>query len=122
MQFGNLDDVNLVENHLHQQLCMRFWDKDTLNWTSAHPILRDGSYESLEAPEGIWAGYTKQPWPMGGYAALIGAYLAGGSALLASAAKPNRLPGRIKTRDILLLGVATHKLTRINQKPKSARS
>ncbi len=64
-------------------------------------------------PGGIWAGYTKEPWPLAGYATLVAAYMAGSSALLFSAAKANRLPSRIRTRDILLLGIATHKLTRI---------
>ncbi len=66
-----------------------------------------------QEPSGIWAGYTKEPWPVGGYAALVAAYLAAGSALLLSAAKENRIPDRIKTRDLVLLGIATHKLTRI---------
>ncbi|PYX96380.1 MAG: hypothetical protein DMG64_14735 [Acidobacteria bacterium] len=62
---------------------------------------------------GIWTDYTKEPWPLGGYAALIAAYVGGTSALLISAAKANKLPQEINVKDILLLGIATHKLTRI---------
>jgi hypothetical protein len=70
-----------------------------------HPLNREAA--------GVWAGYTKEPWPLAGYAALVAAYLAGSSALLLSAAKKNRIPDRVNNHDILLLGIATHKLTRI---------
>lgn len=66
-----------------------------------------------EEPRGLWAGYAREPWPLAGYAALIAGYAAGGSALLFAAARTKRLPAEITARDILLLGVATHKLTRI---------
>ena len=67
--------------------------------------------EMQVSPEGIWAGYSTEPIPLKGYAALVGIYLGGTVALLAAA--KNRSPRRIRTRDIVLLGVATHKLTRI---------
>ncbi len=66
-----------------------------------------------DKPKGVWAGYTKEAWPLAGYAALVAAYLAGTSALLATASKRKRIPDRVKVGDIILLGIATHKLTRI---------
>jgi hypothetical protein len=66
-----------------------------------------------EERSNVWAGYTDQDWPLTGYAVLIGAYLAGASALAIGAAKSNRLPRRTNVSDLVLLGIATHKLTRI---------
>jgi hypothetical protein len=51
-------------------------------------------------------------WPLGGYAALLAAYAALFGIPLLSA-KERRLPAELDVRDLLLLGVATHKLTRI---------
>lgn len=51
-------------------------------------------------------------WPLGGYAALLASYAAlFGIPLLR--ARGRRLPSELSIRDLLLLGVATHKLTRI---------
>jgi hypothetical protein len=51
-------------------------------------------------------------WPLAGYAVLLAAYAAlFGIPLLAS--RDRRLPARLDAADLLLLGVATHKLTRI---------
>ena len=64
--------------------------------------------ESLPA---TWAGYGTD-WPLGGYAVLLAAYATlFGIPLVA--ARERRLPSRLETRDLLLLGIATHKLTRI---------
>lgn len=66
--------------------------------------------ESSRQP-GIFAGYGAD-WPLGGYALLLAGYTAlFGIPLLA--ARERRLPADLALRDLLLLGVATHKLTRI---------
>jgi|SRR5579872_3605592 hypothetical protein len=59
----------------------------------------------------IFAGYGAD-WPLGGYAVLLASYAAlFGIPLLA--ASQRRLPSSLRFRDLLLLGIATHKLTRI---------
>lgn len=51
-------------------------------------------------------------WPLGGYAVLLAGYAAlFGIPLLT--ARERRLPSELGIRDLLLLGIATHKLTRI---------
>jgi hypothetical protein len=52
--------------------------------------------------------------PLGGYAALSAALAAGFTAALAG----QKLPERFSTRDVVLAGVATHKLSRILAKDK----
>lgn len=64
----------------------------------------------------LLAGYAadaKEELPVGGYAAIMTAFAAGFGALLLGASRRKALPARIATRDIVLLGIATHKLTRI---------
>jgi hypothetical protein len=51
--------------------------------------------------------------PIGGYAVLMAAYGAAFGGLLAAAARGRRLPSDVATRDLVILGVATHKLSRI---------
>lgn len=52
--------------------------------------------------------------PLGGYAMLLGAYAAIAAGVLSTArATDRKLPDRISAADILLFGIATHKLTRI---------
>lgn len=60
---------------------------------------------------GAFAGYGAD-WPLGSYAVLLAAYatLFGVPMLLA---RGRRLPSELRARDLLLLGVATHKITRI---------
>src|SRR6185437_6966229 len=59
----------------------------------------------------IFAAYGAD-WPLGGYAVLLASYAAlFGIPLLV--AKERRLPADVRFRDLLLLGIATHKLTRI---------
>lgn len=62
----------------------------------------------------IFAGYSNEQMPLGSYATLVGVYHAAFAGFLAAAKGANRpLPERLGLRDILLLGVATHKLSRI---------
>jgi hypothetical protein len=70
-------------------------------------------------PSAATAGYAPAgDRPLGGYAALMGAFgvLFGGS--LAAAATRRELPDRIDAHDVVLVGLATHKLTRLIAKDK----
>jgi hypothetical protein len=55
------------------------------------------------------------------YAVLTAAFNAALAASLAAAASGDRLPQRLATRDLVLLGVATHKLSRFITKDKVTR-
>ncbi|MEX2542416.1 MAG: DUF1360 domain-containing protein [Trueperaceae bacterium] len=62
----------------------------------------------------VTAGYSEQPAPLGSYAGFLAAFGAGFLGFLAASRRLDRpLPERFSTQDVLLLGVATHKLTRI---------
>jgi hypothetical protein len=50
--------------------------------------------------------------PLGGYAAILGAYTVGFGSAFFALQRSGRLPLRVEASDVLLLGVATHKLTR----------
>jgi hypothetical protein len=50
--------------------------------------------------------------PLGGYAALVGAFAGGFGAALAAAARSGRLPDRIPAADLALLALATHRVSR----------
>jgi hypothetical protein len=66
------------------------------------------------------AGYAAEHRPLRGYSILtatFGALLVAALATLRAAGRPS--PERIPTRDILLLGIATHKLTRLIAKDKA---
>lgn len=62
----------------------------------------------------VWKGYTDTPdeMPLAGYAALMGAYVIVFASVF-SMARVRGLPQRISPADVVLLGVATHKLGRI---------
>lgn len=65
--------------------------------------------------EHLFAAYRGgEEMPLGGYAALLGFYNAAFAAMLLAAKQSGRsLPGRVGYGDLLLMGVATHKLSRI---------
>jgi hypothetical protein len=71
--------------------------------------------QSKEANQGLFAGYKGgEEMPLSGYATLVGVYNAAfASALLAAKQSGRDLPERTSLSDLLLLGVATHKLGRI---------
>lgn len=71
---------------------------------------RVGSGASESGP---FEGYSEVHTPLGGYATLLGAWSAIYGGLLLTAERRDALPERIAVSDVLLLGVATHKLTRI---------
>ena len=51
--------------------------------------------------------------PLGTYAVLTGTFLAGFGVLLAAAEARNRLPRQVGLTDIALVGIASHKLSRL---------
>lgn len=69
---------------------------------------------TAKAAGGIFDGYSKTARPLGGYAALVGLFtLAVGSALASAVAKKEEELPPPNWGDLLLLGIATHKLSRI---------
>jgi hypothetical protein len=71
--------------------------------------------QSQESDQGLFAGYKGgEEMPLAGYATLLGVYnMAFAALLLAAKNSDRRLPERINCADLLLLGVATHKLSRL---------
>ena len=78
------------------------------------------SIEDRRFGEEIFAGYKGgEEMPLAGYAALLGIYNAAFLALLLAARNSDDgLPERISFPDLLLLGVATHKLSRVIAKDR----
>ena len=68
--------------------------------------------EKLASP---WRGYAspEDDVPLAGYAALAGIFATGFAALLAVLDRSRRLPARWSARDLVLTGLATHRLSRI---------
>jgi hypothetical protein len=77
--------------------------------------------ETQRSPEdGPLSGYApprKRP-PFGSYALFTGAFNGAFAAALAAAARSGRLPERIEAGDVVLIGVASHKLSRVITKDK----
>jgi hypothetical protein len=67
-------------------------------------------------PSGIFAGYADEHRPLGSYAALatVAGSLLSGSLLVAKTS--GRLPDDVGTKDLLLVGAATHKVSRLISK------
>src|SRR5918997_3599265 len=72
------------------------------------------------AEEGLLDGYAppRERPPFGAYAALTAAFNAAFAGALAAAARQGRLPERIEPGDVVLVGVATHKLSRLITKDR----
>jgi hypothetical protein len=70
---------------------------------------REAAREAIEAYAGDEAGDL----PIGGYATMMAVFVGAFVGVVAAARKADVLPKRVPFRDIALLGVATHKLTRI---------
>jgi uncharacterized protein DUF1360 len=70
--------------------------------------------------DGAYAGYVPDAEgpPLGGYAATSAAFNALFAALLAAAARTDRLPERVEPQDVVLMGIASHKLSRLLTKDK----
>jgi hypothetical protein len=60
-----------------------------------------------------YVGESEEEFPLGAYATLMLAFVAGFGTMLVRAQRQKRLPRRLVARDILLLGVATHKITQL---------
>ena len=71
----------------------------------------------LGGPIEGYAPESERP-PLGSYAAMSTAFLAGCIAFYISARRKDRLPEGIATRDLVLIGAATHKLSRLIAKDK----
>jgi hypothetical protein len=70
--------------------------------------------------DGPFSGYApphKRP-PLGSFAALTALFNAGFGAALVAAARRRRLPERVGAGDVLLIGTASHKLSRLIAKDK----
>ena len=72
-----------------------------------------------EGPAGLFAGYDDEHHPLGSYAAFAAVFgTAFGGGLLALQRSGRPLPERVSPGDIVLVGVATHKLTRLIAKDR----
>jgi hypothetical protein len=58
-------------------------------------------------------GYSDEPRPLGPYAAGVGVFSATFGGLAVHASRSGRLPERVAPSDVVALGVATHKLSRL---------
>jgi hypothetical protein len=77
--------------------------------------------QRTDLPDSIGAEYadTGEHRPLGGYAILTGVFGAAfGGSLLAARASGRELPERLPAGDIVLTGIATHKLARLIAKDK----
>lgn len=61
----------------------------------------------------VFADYHDEDIPLGAYALIVGAFSGAVGGAIAHAAKRDVLPRRVRLADTLLLGVATHKLSRL---------
>ena len=84
------------------------------------PRKQDGAGSGDGSPpqskeEGIFSGYGAPPdWPLDSYAALMGVYSSAFLAFLYAVKKTGKkLPDRISLADLALMGVATHRLSRL---------
>jgi hypothetical protein len=81
------------------------------------PTKRPRKRTQVDKPaDNLFTGYSEKPRPLGGYAMLVGLFtIAFGGALAASAKDEDELP-ELTWGDLVLLGIATHKLSRIATK------
>ena len=72
-----------------------------------------------EQAPGPLAGYSEDPPPFGGYAFMTAVFFATFSGAMGAARASGReLPERVSTQDVLLVGVASHKLSRLISKDR----
>jgi Protein of unknown function (DUF1360) len=79
--------------------------------------------EPLDAGTGLeskgpFQGYARESGPLGEYGLLIATFVSLFSLVTAAARRQGRLPERVGAGDVVLLGVATHKLSRLVTKDK----
>jgi uncharacterized protein DUF1360 len=84
---------------------------------SPQPLRADRHGSPLGGPIEGYAPESERP-PLGSYAAMSTAFLAGWIAFYVSARRKDRLPEGIASRDLVLIGAATHKLSRLIAKDK----
>src|SRR5918996_3076283 len=72
------------------------------------------------AEDGVFGGYAppRERPPFGAYAGFTAAFNAAFAGALAAAGRSGRLPERIEPSDVVLVGIATHKLSRLVTKDK----
>jgi hypothetical protein len=72
------------------------------------------------AEDGVFGGYAPPPErpPFAAYAGFAAAFNVAFGAVLAAAGRSGRLPERVEPSDVVLVGVATHKLTRLITKDR----
>jgi hypothetical protein len=76
---------------------------------------------TTDLPNAIGDGYARDAEghrPIAGYAVLSGGFTVAFAAALVEAQRAGRLPERLDARDLVLAGVATHKLARLIAKDK----
>ncbi len=66
--------------------------------------------------EGLFTGYSKTKRPLGGYAALVAVFTVGLAGAFAAAKESDDEPPKLSWSDLLLFGIATHKLSRVATK------
>ncbi len=85
--------------------------------STTDPHIANGTSAKLSALASHYA--PGQERPLGSYAIVTGVYGAGvAGSLIAMRARDRTLPERLTTRDVLLIGIATHKLSRLIAKDK----
>ena len=60
-----------------------------------------------------FAGYADEPRPLGTYAAIAGVFGGVFGSLLLTAARTGRLPERVGASDVLAMGIASHRVSRL---------
>jgi hypothetical protein len=72
------------------------------------------------AKDGVFGGYAppRERPPFGAYAVFTTAFNTAFAGALAAAARSGRLPERVEAGDVVLVGVATHKLSRMITKDR----
>jgi Protein of unknown function (DUF1360) len=65
-----------------------------------------------------FAGYSQRPRPLAEYGVLVAAFATAFSVITAAARRQGRLPERVDAGDIVLGGIASHKLARLITKDK----
>jgi len=78
--------------------------------------------KALEAAASAWRGYADPDdgVPMAGYALMSGIFIAGFALLVTALGRSHRLPRRVRVPDLVLTGLATHRLSRILTRDKIA--
>jgi hypothetical protein len=71
-----------------------------------------------QALEQAVEGHADEERPLGPYLGLTGVFASTYGALLLAAERSNRLPARVGVSDLALMGVATHKLSRLLAKDR----